>query len=90
VERHAFLLPGNTEMPLYYQSGEEIRKGDKILLSGLPGDIEFVADPLVPDPATRWYIETCGAGVMIREPEVHGLVFTGETDDDLKFVSRAD
>ena len=77
-------------MPLYYQSGEEIRKGDKILLCKLPGEIEFVADPLVADPATSWYIETCGTGVMIREPVVLGLVFTGETDEDLKFVARAD
>jgi len=78
------------EMPLYYQSGEEIRKGDKILISGNPGEIEFVADPSVIDPATSWYIETCGVGVMIREPVVYGLVFTGDTDNDLEFVSRAD
>jgi hypothetical protein len=77
-------------MPLYYQSGEEIRKGDKILLAGHPGEIEFVADPLVIDPATSWYIGTCGAGVMIREPVIHGLVFTGETDEDIEFMSRAD
>jgi hypothetical protein len=35
-------------MPLYYQTGEEIRKGDKILLDGRPGEIEFVVDPSSP------------------------------------------
>jgi len=41
-------------MALYYHSGEEIRKGDKILLAErFAGEIEFVAHPLVDDLATR-------------------------------------
>ncbi len=88
-----FFLPGNTELPLYYQSGEEIRKGDKILYAErFPGEIEFVADPAVNDPETSWYVEEFGGGVMIREPKVHGLAFCSdpESDDEIEFVSRAD
>jgi len=75
-------------MALYYQSGEEIRKGDKILLDGHAGEIELVVDPSAPSPETNWYIEEHGSGVVITEPAVYGSVFTGETDPDLKFVSR--
>ncbi len=86
-------MQGSTEMPLYYQSGEEIRKGDKILYAErFSGEIEFVADPSVNAPDTSWYVKEFGGGVMIREPEVHGLVFSrslGE-DDELEFVSRSD
>ena len=77
-------------MALYYQSGEQIRKGDRILISNLPGEIEFVVDPDEPTPETKWYIEEHGSGVMIKEPTVYGALFTGNTDNDLKFVSRAD
>jgi hypothetical protein len=76
-------------MALKYQTGEEIRKGDHVLINGHPGEIEFVADPLVNDPATRWYVETHGGGVVISEPKHYGSVFTGSDDDDLTFVSRA-
>jgi hypothetical protein len=78
-------------MALYYHSGEEIRKGDKILLAEwFAGEIEFVADPLVDDPATSWYVKEYGGGVMIREPALHGLVFSSkpDQDDELEFVSR--
>ena len=37
-----------------YQSGEEIRKGDRVLFHGEPGEIEFVAEKLVGDPAVDW------------------------------------
>ncbi|MFZ0301988.1 MAG: hypothetical protein WAL75_04855 [Terracidiphilus sp.] len=78
-------------MPLYYQSGKEIRKGDKILYAErYSGEIEFVADPSVDDPATSWYVKEYGGGVMIREPVVHGSVFSSkpDEDDELEFVSR--
>jgi hypothetical protein len=76
---------------LFYLSGEEIRKGDKILLSGHPGEIELVAvNP--DDPEEAWYIREFGGGVMILEATM-GRVFidaAGVTDDeDLEFVSRA-
>jgi hypothetical protein len=43
-------------MPLKYQSGDEIRKGDRILLHGESGHVEFVADPADENPETEWYI----------------------------------
>jgi hypothetical protein len=45
---------------LSYQSGEEIRKGDEILLSGRPGEIELVAvNP--DDPEEGWYVQESAA-----------------------------
>jgi hypothetical protein len=77
-------------MPLKYQSGEEIMKGDRVLLSGDPGVIELVADSLIHDPDTLWYIEEFGGGVMISQLKRLGSVFVHEpeTDGDLEFVSR--
>jgi len=77
-------------MPLYYQSGEEILKGDRILYNEKPGEIEFVADPSIIDPATSWYVKEFGGGVMVLEPKVYGSVFSSkpDEDDDLEFVSR--
>jgi hypothetical protein len=86
-------MPGNTEMPLYYQSGEEIRRGDKILYAErFPGEIEFVADPSVNDPETSWYVKEFGGGVMMSVPNHLGSVFSSSPceDDELEFVSRAD
>ena len=46
-------------MPFFYSSGEEIAKGDRVLLHGEPGEIELVADPaespddLLEDPDGR-------------------------------------
>jgi hypothetical protein len=49
-------------VPLRYQSGEEIVKGDRVLLHGELGEIERVADPLVDDPETKWYVKEYGGG----------------------------
>jgi hypothetical protein len=38
-------------MPLTYRSGEEIKKGDRVLFHGEPGEIEFVVESVVGDPA---------------------------------------
>src|SRR5689334_1084634 len=32
-------------MPFFYQSGQEIRPGDRVLIHGETGEIEFIADP---------------------------------------------
>ena len=74
-----------------YQSGEEIRKGDKVLFHGEPGEIEFVVDKLVGDPAMDWYMKEEGPGVMVVEPKHFGRAFLRDTHnaEDLKFVSRA-
>jgi len=73
-----------------YQSGEEIRKGDRVLFHGEPGEIEFVAEKLVADPTVDWNIKENGPGVMIVEPKVFGHVYIRDTEnnEDLEFVSR--
>lgn len=78
-------------MPLKYASGVEIMKGDHVLIAGYPGVVEFIADPFVPDPATRWYIQEYGQGIMISEPVLYGSVFSSDpqSDDELEFIGRA-
>jgi len=80
-------------MPLKYQSGEEIKTGDRVLFHREPAAIEFVAnDP--DDPATNWYVSEFGGGVMIADPRVSGRTFIPASHldeyEDLEFVSRAD
>jgi hypothetical protein len=78
-------------LSLHYKSGEEIRKGDRVLINGVPGHIEFVADPLVADPETSWYVEEFGGGVGCWDPRL-GRSFDDDPsdDDDLVFVSRCE
>ena len=45
-----------------YKSGEEIRKGDRVLFHGETGEIEFVAEKFTGDPAMDWHVED-GPGV---------------------------
>jgi hypothetical protein len=77
-------------VPVKYQSGEEIRKGDKVLFHGEPGEIEFVADKGVGDPTVDWNIKENGPGVMILEPKFFGRAYIRDAEDneDLVFVSR--
>jgi hypothetical protein len=76
-------------MPLKYQSGEEIEKGDRILFHGEPAEIEFVVDSLVSDPAIDWYMRELGPGVMVLEPKYFGSAYLRDTvNEDLVFVSR--
>ncbi len=78
---------------LRYQSGEDIRKGDCVLFHLRPAEIELVA--CAPDdPATTWYAEEFGGGVLIREPNDPNLTFVSADQlpeyQDLEFVSRAE
>ena len=73
----------------HYQTGEEIRPGDRITLSGKPGKVLFVLGlPGVP-PEWESSDEWLGTkeGYMI---DVNGLgwVFQNESDEDLVFVNR--
>jgi hypothetical protein len=79
-------------MTLKYQTGEEILKGDNVLLSGEHGVIQIVADPSFEEPETLWYVQEFGGGVMISQLGRLGSVFVDdpESDGDLEFVSRAD
>jgi len=76
-------------MLFFYQTGEQIQKGDLVRYYDEPGDVEFVADP-AEDPAD-WYVEAHGGGVMVREPKHFGSVFIGDPadDEDLEFVARS-
>jgi hypothetical protein len=77
-------------MPINYTTGEEVKKGDRVLFHGEPAEIELVADPEVADPETDWYVKQYGRGVMILEPKRFGRAFLSEphTDEDLEFVSH--
>jgi hypothetical protein len=78
-------------MPLTYRSGEEIKKGDRVLFHGEPGEIEFVVENVVGDPAVDWYVKELGPGVMVREPKHFGGAYIKDTTnhEDLVFVSRS-
>jgi hypothetical protein len=59
---------------LKYRSGEEIKTGDRVLFHGNEAAIELVAcEP--GDPATDWYLDEFGGGVMIADPKVSGRTF---------------
>lgn len=80
-------------MKLRYQSGEEIRKGDRVLFHRGPAEIELVAST-PDDPVTAWYVEEFGGGVLVRESNNPNPTFI-PTDqlpeyEDLEFVSRAE
>jgi hypothetical protein len=73
-----------------YRSGEEIRKGDKVLFHGEPGEIEFIVHKLAEDPTNDWYMKEHGPGVMVLEPKKFGRAFIRDIEnvEDLQFVSR--
>jgi hypothetical protein len=77
--------------PLVYQSGDEIRKGDRVLLHGEPGEVELVLRG--DNNPEDWPGPEYGRGIMIVEPKVFGRLFIAEKDIadyvDLVFVSRA-
>lgn len=79
-------------MVFKYESGVEIRKGDRVLFHGEPGEIELVASSKG-DPETDSYVQEYGGGVMVVEPKVFGRVFIPadqlEKTEDLEFVARA-
>lgn len=79
-------------MVFKYESGVEIRKGDRVLFHGEPGEIELVASG-PGDPETDPYVQEYGGGVMVVEPKVFGRVFIPadqlEKTEDLEFVARA-
>ena len=72
-----------------YRSGEEIRKGDRVLYHAEPGEVEFVVEKFVGGPAMDWHMNEEGPGVMVFEPKFFGRVCISDTenDEDLEFVS---
>jgi hypothetical protein len=79
-------------VPFTYQSGEDIRKGDRVLFHDEPTEIEFFVDKLIGDPAMDWYLTEMGGGVMVNAPGSFGHVFLNQPDvsEDLVFVARAE
>ena len=75
----------------HYQSGEEIRPGDRISWAGRSGTVLFVLGlPGVPaDWASPedWLGKPNAEGFML-EVEGAGLVFEEESDEDLEFLGR--
>jgi hypothetical protein len=79
--------------PLKYRSGQEIKKGDRVLFHGNPAEIELVACDLHDsDPRIAWYMKEFGGGVMVLEPLMSGRTFVPSNSldeyEDLEFVSR--
>jgi|SoiMethySBSTD1v2_1073268.scaffolds.fasta_scaffold5351846_2 hypothetical protein len=76
-----------------YQSGHEVKPGDRITYAGELGRVEFVVSGPTGDPAMDWYLEQSPeGGVMIELPSCGGIFFGGTVDDeeDLEFVQRSD
>jgi hypothetical protein len=76
---------------LKYLTGEDMRRGDRILFNGNPAEIKFVAsDPN--DPTARWYVEEFGGGILILDPMRSGRTFIHADSlgdyEHLEFVSR--
>jgi hypothetical protein len=80
-------------MALRYQSGEEIRKGDRVRFHRNPAEIELVATDAC-DPEQAWYVQEYGAGVLIVEAQLSERTFIDTNSlpdyEDLEFVSRAE
>src|SRR5580704_11493171 len=48
-------------MPFFYSSGEQIRKGDRVLVHGEAGEVEFIADPS--ESPDDWFVKDQGGGI---------------------------
>jgi hypothetical protein len=87
------LVKACNKLKLKYQSGEEVRKGDRVLFMDQPGEIELAVNRM-DDPETDWHMENNGPGILVRElePKAYGRVYLSypEEDEDLIFVSRAE
>jgi hypothetical protein len=79
-------------LPFFYQSGDQIKQGDRITYHGESGEIEFVVDTIAGDSALDWYVTEYGGGVMIVEAKVFGKVFIHDTEneEDLILIARQD
>jgi hypothetical protein len=78
-------------MAMTYQSGEDIRLGDRVTYGGNAGTVELVVEGLTGDPERDWLFETSGAGIMVAEPKVFGRVYVHNPheEEDLLLVARA-
>ena len=81
------------DLSIHYCSGEPIRAGDRISLSGDRGRVLFVLgtrDAVAEfGGGLDWFVEEYGRGFML-DTEGLGQVFQEESDEDLELVSRED
>lgn len=73
-----------------YKTGEDIRKGDKILHQGVPARIEFIA-VADGDPDLDWYVQEFGGGVMLLDSKIGNVFISVDQISEiavLEFVSR--
>lgn len=75
-------------MAFKYETGEEIRKGDRVLFHGEPREIEFVVEAKVGDPAMDWYVDEFGGGVMVIEPKCHRTFSESRRNKRTLFLCR--
>lgn len=75
-----------------YETGEEIKSGDRITFHGEQGRVEFVVAESVGDQALDWYLDQYPGGGLMVKAEGFGDVFLtgGELYEDLKFIGRRD
>ena len=75
-----------------YQSGEEVKSGDRIAYHDSPGTVEFVAAEKTGDAAQDWYVDRFTGGGLMIVADGFGHVFltAGDIDEDLQLVARAD
>ena len=74
-----------------YQSGEDVRSGDRITYHGEPGEVEFLVTGKTGDSARDWYLEKNPEGGFMIKAQNFGSVFLTESepDEDLLLVARA-
>ena len=77
---------------LRYQSGDDIREGDRVTYGGNPGVVELVVTGPSGDETRDWHFRASGPGIMIAEPRVFGRVYLSSPDDeeDLVLIAIAD
>jgi hypothetical protein len=82
-------------MTFKYGSGEEIKKGDRVLFYGNPAEMESVACEFTGDALNDWIMREYGGGIMISDPLISGrtYIFADALEPalgEVKFVSRLD
>jgi hypothetical protein len=77
---------------LRYDTGNEVRPGDRIRYQGQPGVVNFVALEKTGDPSIDWYIDEFRGGGFMIDANAFGHVFVSSRDirDHVEFIGRAD
>jgi hypothetical protein len=77
------------KLPFTYQTGDNVREGDKIVFQGEPGQVEFVASASSGTPEQKRYAEQHPKGILITTAKGSSIFLTNDHDvKDLVFISR--